>query len=46
MEEGEEKEVSFEFIPSNDLKPRDYTLMIGAENDSISYLKAVRIRII
>jgi virginiamycin B lyase len=46
IEEGEEKEVSFEFIPSDDLKSEDYTLMIGAENDSISYLKAVNIRII
>jgi virginiamycin B lyase len=45
MDEGEEQEVSFEFIPSADLKPGDYTLMIGAENDSISYLKAVKIKI-
>ena len=46
MEEGEEQEVSFEFIPSTDLEPRDYTLMIGAENNSISYLRAVKIKII
>ena len=46
MEEGEEKEVLFKFIPSDDLKPGDYTLMIGIENDYISYLKVVRIRII
>jgi virginiamycin B lyase len=45
MEEGEEHEVSFEFIPSADLKPGEYTLMIGAENDSISYLKAVKLEI-
>jgi virginiamycin B lyase len=46
MDEGEEQEVSFEFIPSADLKPGDYILMIGAENDSISYLKAVKIKIV
>jgi virginiamycin B lyase len=46
MEAGEEQEVSFEFIPSTDLESGDYTLMIGAENNSISYLKAVKIKII
>ena len=46
IEGGEEHEVSFEFIPSADLKPGDYTLMIGAENDSISYLKVVKLEII
>lgn len=46
MEKGEEHEVSFEFIPSADLKSGDYTLMIGAENDSISYLKVVKLEII
>lgn len=46
VEEGEEQEVSFEFIPSTDLEPGDYTLMIGAENNSISYLRAVKIKII
>ena len=45
MEEREEHEVSFEFIPSADLKPGEYTLMIGTENDSISYLKAVKLEI-
>jgi virginiamycin B lyase len=46
IEQGEEYEVSFEFVPSVDQKPGNYTLMIGAENDSISHLKAVYIRII
>jgi uncharacterized membrane protein len=46
MKEGEKKEVSFEFIPSTDLEPGDYTLMIGAENISNSYLRAVKIKII
>ncbi|HKG30876.1 MAG TPA: hypothetical protein VKA91_06360 [Nitrososphaeraceae archaeon] len=46
MEEGEEQEVVFEFMPSADLQPGDYTMMLGAENNSISYLKAVKIEII
>jgi virginiamycin B lyase len=45
MDAGEEQEISFTFIPSIDLKPGDYTLMIGAENDSISYSRAVKIKI-
>jgi virginiamycin B lyase len=45
MDAGEEQEISFTFIPSTDLKPGDYTLMIGAENDFISYLRAVKIEI-
>jgi virginiamycin B lyase len=45
MDAGEEQELSFVFTPSTDLKPGDYTLMIGAENDSISYLRAVKISI-
>jgi virginiamycin B lyase len=46
IEEGEEEEVSFEFTPSADLLPGSYTLMIGAEDNSISYLKAIKIEII
>jgi virginiamycin B lyase len=46
MKEGGEQEVLFEFTPSADLQPGDYTLMIGAENNSISYLKAIKIEII
>jgi virginiamycin B lyase len=46
IEEGKEQEVSFEFIPSVDLPLGSYTLMIGAENSSISYLKAIKIEII
>ena len=45
MDAGDEQEVSFTFTPSADLKPGGYTLMIGAENDSISYLRAVKIKI-
>src|SRR5215210_5443551 len=45
MDAGEEREVLFTFIPSTDLQPGDYVLMIGAENDSISYLRAIRITV-
>jgi streptogramin lyase len=38
--------VSFTFTPSIDLKPGQYTLMLGAENDAVSYLRAIRLRII
>jgi hypothetical protein len=40
------KEISFIFTPSADLKPGEYMLMIGAENNAISYLKAIKINII
>ena len=43
---GNPKQVSFIFTPSSDLKTGGYMLMIGAENDAVSYLKAVRINII
>jgi virginiamycin B lyase len=46
IKEGKEQEVSFEFTPSVDLPPGSYTLMIGAENNSISHLKAIKIEII
>jgi virginiamycin B lyase len=39
-------DVSFTFTASPDLKPGQYTLMIGAENDAVSYLKAIKVRII
>jgi virginiamycin B lyase len=46
LEEGKEQDISYEFTPSVDLNPGDYTLMIGVENNSISYLKGVKIKII
>jgi len=45
IDAGEEKEISFIFTPATELKPGDYTLMIGAENDSLSYLRAINIKI-
>ena len=42
---GNPKQISFIFTPSSDLKAGVYTLMIGAENDDVSYLKAVKVNI-
>ena len=42
---GNTKQVSFIFTPSSDLNAGVYMLMIGAENDDVSHLKAVRINI-
>jgi hypothetical protein len=46
MADGNSKHISFIFTPSIDLKPGQYTLMIGAENDAVSYLRAIKIRVI
>jgi virginiamycin B lyase len=43
--EGRSKEHYFAFTPSIDLKTGEYTLMIGAEDNSVSYLKAIKIKI-
>jgi virginiamycin B lyase len=43
---GLPKQVSFIFTPSADLKAGEYTLMIGAENDAVSYLKAININVV
>jgi virginiamycin B lyase len=43
--EGRTREGSFAFTPSIDLKRGEYTLMIGVEDDSVSYLKAIKIKI-
>jgi virginiamycin B lyase len=43
--EGRTRDGSFAFTPSIDLKRGEYTLMIGAENDSVSYLKAIKVKI-
>lgn len=39
------REISFGFTPSTVLKRGEYTLMIGVEDDSVSYLKAMKIKI-
>jgi virginiamycin B lyase len=43
---GNSKQISFIFTPSLDLKSGEYTLMVGAENNAISYLNAIKINII
>ena len=43
---GKSKQISFIFTPSLDLKSGEYTLMVGAENNAISYLKAIKLNII
>jgi virginiamycin B lyase len=42
---GNTKQISYIFTPSSYLKAGVYTFMIGAENDDVSYLKAVRVNI-
>jgi virginiamycin B lyase len=45
-DDNSKHDVSFTFTPSIELKPGHYTLMIGAENDAVSYLRAIKIQII
>jgi hypothetical protein len=43
---GISKEVSYTFTPADDLARGQYTLMIGAGNDELSYMKAVKLNIV
>jgi virginiamycin B lyase len=43
---GKSKQISFIFTPSADVLPGEYTLMLGADNKVVSYLKAVKINIL
>jgi virginiamycin B lyase len=45
-DDDNKQKVSFVFTPSNNMIPGDYTLMLGAEDKSVSILKAIKIRII
>jgi virginiamycin B lyase len=45
-EKGRTMEVSFTFTPSLHSNPGQYTLMVGAENDYVSYLKAIKIKVL
>jgi hypothetical protein len=40
------KEVSFIFTPATDLGSGEYTLMLGAQNDAITIMKAVTVHIL
>jgi virginiamycin B lyase len=42
---GKSKQVSFTFKPSLDLKPGHYVLMIGAENEAVTYLRAIKVNL-
>ena len=43
---GASKEVSYTFTPAEDVKQGQYTIMIGAGNDELSYMKAVKVNIL
>ena len=43
---GTSKQVSFTFTAADDLEEGQYTLMLGAGNGEVSYLKAVKVNII
>ena len=40
------KQVSFIFTPASNLKPGEYSLMLGAENSEVNILKAVKVKLI
>jgi virginiamycin B lyase len=44
--EKKKEKITFIFTPATDLKPGNYTLMIGAENNAVSFLKAILLNII
>ena len=46
LSSGSSKEVSYTFTAAQDLEQGQYTIMLGAENDDVSYMKAVRVNII
>jgi virginiamycin B lyase len=43
---GGSKEVSYTFTAADNLDQRQYTIMLGAGNDDLSYMKAVRVNIV
>jgi hypothetical protein len=43
---GSAKEISFTFTAAEDLEQGQYVMMLGAGNDEISYMKAVRVNIL
>lgn len=40
------KQVSFVLTPAQDIAPGQYTLMLGAQNDEVAVLKAVRVNVV
>jgi virginiamycin B lyase len=45
LKPGEEKRVSLLITPSQDTRAGDYTMMIGVEDDRVSQMKAITLRI-
>jgi virginiamycin B lyase len=45
MDSGETKNITFLVTPSDDLAIGDYTIMIGAENNEVSYLDSIKVHI-
>ncbi|HYY39772.1 MAG TPA: hypothetical protein VE692_00840, partial [Nitrososphaera sp.] len=43
---GGSKEVSYTFTPADDLRRGQYTIMLGAGNGDVSYMKAVKVNIL
>lgn len=43
---GSAKEISFTFTAADDLEQGQYIMMLGAGNDEVSYMKAVRVNIL
>lgn len=43
---GGSKQVSYTLTPAQDLAPGQYVIMIGAENDEVSQLKAVMVNVV
>jgi virginiamycin B lyase len=46
LSSGSSKEISYTFTAAQDLKQGQYTIMLGAGNDDVSYMKAIRVNII
>jgi uncharacterized membrane protein len=45
MNPGETKNVTFLVTPSDELANGNYTIMVGAENEELSYLKSIKVHI-
>jgi len=43
---GGSKQVSYTFTPAEDLAPDQYVIMVGAENDDVSVMKAVKVNVV
>jgi virginiamycin B lyase len=46
LSSGDSKDISYTFTPADNLEQGQYMIMLGAANDDVSYLKAVRVNII